>query len=299
VYDNLSEGHSEAVSGVPLVEGELADREGLVQALEQCHAEAVIHFAAHCSVAESVREPAKYYGNNVANTISLLDAMRAAGVARIVFSSSAATYGNPAYSPIDEEHPQEPCNPYGRTKLHVEGMLADYAEAYGMAAVALRYFNAAGASRRGDIGEDHAPETHLIPLVLQTALGQREHIAVYGTDYDTPDGTCVRDYVHVADLADAHIRAITHAEPGTFSAYNLGNGQGYSVREVIDTARAVTGHTIASVDAARRPGDPPVLVASSDKIVRELGWSPELPSLNEIISTAWRWHSDHPQGYGS
>lgn len=299
VYDNLSEGHREAVLGVPFVEGELADRERLTQALDQCQVEAVVHFAARCSVAESVSEPAKYYGNNVANTISLLDAMRAAGVARIVFSSSAATYGNPTDTPIDEEHPQEPCNPYGRTKLHVEGMLADYADAYGMAAVALRYFNAAGASPDGDIGEDHSPETHLIPLVLQTALGQREHIAVYGTDYDTPDGTCVRDYVHVDDLADAHIRAMGHAELGTFSAYNLGNGQGYSVREVIDTARAVTGRPIPSVDAARRPGDPPVLVASSDKIMRELGWSPKLPSLNEIISTAWQWHRSHPDGYGS
>ncbi len=297
VYDNLCAGHRGAVKDCRLIEGDIGDGEALRSAFAETQAEAVIHFAAFLSVAESVEEPAKYFRNNVANTITLLDAMRDADVSRIVFSSSAAVYGVPSHCPIEEEHPKRPINPYGLSKLQVEQILAEYARAYGLAAVALRYFNAAGASPAGDIGEDHDPEPHLIPIILQVALGQREKVFIYGSDYDTPDGTCLRDYIHVDDLADAHVLAMEKAPRGEFRAYNLGNGTGYSVRDVIEQARAVTGHPIPAEDAPRRPGDPPALVASSSKAVEELGWKPQLAGLDQIIGTAWRWHKAHPRGY--
>ena len=298
IYDNLSEGHRAAIGDCKLVEGDLADRAKLQQTLANENVEAVIHFAAHCSVGESVGNPAKYYRNNIVNSLVLLDAMVAAGVKRIVFSSSAAVYGIPERSPIEEDVPKHPVNPYGRTKLQFEEILADYGVAYGIGSVALRYFNAAGASPDGDIGEDHDPETHLIPIVLQVALGQREQMKIFGADYDTPDGTCVRDYVHVNDLASAHVLAMRSIQPGQAEAYNLGNGAGYSVREVIGIARKVTGHDIAAEEAPRRPGDPPTLVANSAKIKSALGWQPQFPKLEDIIATAWQWHQAHPNGYG-
>jgi UDP-glucose-4-epimerase GalE len=297
VFDNLSEGHAAAVPPDVLVRGDLADLPALTAALKARHFDAVMHFAAHCYVGESVADPEKYFVNNVVNSVNLLRAMRAAQVPGIVFSSSAATYGNPVENPIPEAHPQNPINPYGRTKLQFEEMLADYARAYPMGYVSLRYFNAAGAAPDAKLGEDHDPETHLIPLVLQVALGQREKVSVFGSDYDTPDGSCVRDYIHIYDLAQAHILALKALRPGQGRRYNLGNGSGYSVREVIKVAKAVTGRPIACEDAPRRPGDPATLVASSKKIVAELGWKPEFPQLEGIIETAWRWHREHPNGY--
>ena len=298
VYDNLSEGHASAVPKGLLVKGDLADAATLAQALSAEPFDAVVHFAATCYVGQSMVEPEKYYGNNVVNGLNLLRAMRAAGVERLVFSSSAATYGIPVETPITEAHPQEPINVYGRTKLHFEHILADYARAYGLGYVSLRYFNAAGAAPDGRLGEDHDPETHLAPLVLLAALGRREKVSIFGTDYETPDGTCIRDYIHVYDLAQAHILALAGIKPGQGRIYNLGNGQGYSVREVIDVAAKVTGRKIPCQEAARRPGDPPVLVASSEKVSRELGWRPQFPALEAILETAWRWHRDHPDGYG-
>ena len=298
VYDNLCEGHRAAVGDCPLVEGDVADLDLLTATMRDARTEAVVHFAAFRSVGESVEQPAKYFRNNVANSITLLDAMLEAGVGRIVFSSTAAVYGEPDTCPIDEDHPKNPVNPYGRTKLQVEEMLAEYAAAYGLGSAALRYFNAAGAAPAGDIGEDHDPEAHLIPIVLQVALGQRERVQIYGTDYATPDGTCVRDYIHVDDLADAHILAMEQIQPGLAKAYNLGNGTGYSVREVIERARVIAGHAIPAEEAPRRAGDPPTLVASSVRATDELGWRPRLASLDQIIETAWKWHRGHPHGYG-
>lgn len=297
VYDNLSEGHAAAVPEGLLVPGDLGDLPALTAALQAKHFDAVMHFAAHCYVGESVENPEKYYLNNVVNSVKLLQAMRAADVPGIVFSSSAATYGDPVENPITETHPQRPINPYGRTKLQFEEILADYARGYGMAYVALRYFNAAGAAPDGTLGEDHDPETHLVPLVLYAAMGKRDKVSVFGTDYDTPDGTCVRDYIHIYDLAQAHILALEALEPGEGRMYNLGNGEGYSVRQVIEVAEKVVGRSIPHEDAARRPGDPAVLVASSKKIMAELGWQPQFPQLEAIIETAWRWHRDHPDGY--
>ena len=299
VYDNLSKGHTAAVPRGLLVEGDLADLPALTAALGAKPFDAVMHFAAHCCVGESVEDPEKYYANNVANSLNLLRAMRAAEVRGIVFSSSAATYGNRVESPITEAHPQNPINPYGRTKLQFEEILADYARAYDVGYVALRYFNAAGAAPDAAIGEDHDPETHLVPLVLQAALGRRKKVLIFGTDYDTPDGTCVRDYIHVDDLAQAHILALEALTPGQGTTYNLGNGEGYSVRQVIDAAEKVVGKAIPHEDAPRRPGDPAVLVASSEKITRELRWKPRFPSLESIIETAWAWHRSHPNGYGN
>ena len=299
VYDNLSEGHAASLPQGILVRGDLGDIATLTQALSSEPFDAVMHFAAHCYVGESMVDPEKYYLNNTLNSLNLLRAMRVAGVGRIVFSSTAATYGNPLdNSPIAEDHPQNPINTYGRTKLQFEEMLADYARAYGFGYAALRYFNAAGAAPDATIGEDHDPETHLIPIVLQVAMGQREKVSIFGTDYDTPDGTCVRDYIHVYDLAQAHILALGRIESGKGRMYNLGNGHGYSVRQVIETAEGVVGHSIASEEASRRPGDPPVLVASSERIMRELGWQPKFADLKDIIQTAWNWHQAHPEGYG-
>jgi UDP-glucose-4-epimerase GalE len=298
IFDNLSMGHRRAVPADRLIEADLGDVPRLDHALLENRIEAVMHFAAFAYVGESVRDPAKYYQNNLTNTLSLMEVMRRHGIWRFVFSSTCATYGVPERVPITEDLPQRPINPYGNAKLAVERALADYATAYGWGYAALRYFNAAGASSRADIGEDHDPETHLIPLVLQTALGQRPHIEVFGTDYSTPDGTCVRDYIHVEDLAEAHLLALEHLSPGKELRYNLGMGRGYSVREVIRTAELVTGKQVSVKEGPRRAGDPAVLVASAEKIQKELGWQPRYTELRPILETAWRWHRSHPKGYG-
>jgi len=297
VFDNLSAGHVAAVPPEVLVRGDLAEDARLADALAGGF-DCVMHFAAFTSVPESVADPQKYYHNNLIGSLRLLAAMRRAGVGRIVFSSTAAAYGMPRQVPIPEDHPTEPINPYGRAKLDFEHALAAYAAAYGLGYAALRYFNAAGAAPDGCIGEDHEPETHLVPIVLQAALGRREAVSIYGTDYPTRDGTCIRDYIHVYDLAEAHILAMEAVRPGTGLTYNLGNGAGYTVREVIETARRVTGRAIPVKEAGRRPGDAPELVASSEKIIRELGWKPRYPDLPVIVEHAWRWHQSHPNGYG-
>ncbi|HUU93317.1 MAG TPA: UDP-glucose 4-epimerase GalE [Phycisphaerae bacterium] len=297
VYDNLSEGHRAAVPADVLFEGDLMDDARLAEALAGGF-DCVMHFAAHCYVGESMEDPEKYYRNNVVGSLHLASAMRKAGVGRIVFSSTAATYGVPREVPIPEDHPQQPINAYGQTKLDFERVLEYYAGAYGLGYAALRYFNAAGAAPDAAIGEDHDPETHLVPIVLEVALGQRERVEIFGTDYPTRDGTCIRDYIHACDLAQAHVLAMEAIRPGRGLAFNLGNGSGYSVREVIEVARKVTGHAIPAVESPRRPGDPPELVASSAKITRELGWKPRFPDLQTIIETAWRWHQSHPDGYG-
>jgi UDP-glucose 4-epimerase len=299
VFDDLSQGHAASVPAGRLLHGNLADRDALELALRTHQINAVMHFAAFASVPESVADPAKYYRNNLVGTLNLLDAMRAVGVGRIVFSSTAAVYGVPEVVPIPEDSPRQPINPYGFTKLAMEHALADYARAYGLGYAVLRYFNACGAAGDGTIGEDHTPETHLIPLALQVALGQREAISIFGTDYPTPDGTCVRDYIHVEDLADAHIRVLDRIEPGRGLVYNVGTGTGVSVREVVDACRRATGHPIPAVEHARRPGDPSVLVAASQAIQRDLGWSPRYTRIDEIVASAWNWHKSHPRGYAS
>ena len=297
VYDNLSAGHRDAVTKLPLVEGDLLETEKLTETLKSHRIEAVIHFAAFALVGESVTNPAKYYRNNITGTLSLLDAMRAADVPRIVFSSTCATYGIPASSPIDESFPQSPVNPYGFTKLAIEHALQDYSHAYGMSYAALRYFNAAGASPAGDIGEDHKPESHLIPLVLQVALGQRKSITIFGDDYPTADGTCIRDYIHVDDLADAHLAAMEQITPENCLKLNLGTGRGASVLEIIEACREVTGHEISAEMGTRREGDPPALVANPTQAHKILDWQPEYMDVRETIETAWRWHQSHPQGF--
>ncbi|HEX7447893.1 MAG TPA: UDP-glucose 4-epimerase GalE [Pirellulales bacterium] len=298
VYDNLSAGHRSAAPAERLMVGDLTDRPRLIAALTEHKIDAVMHFAAFALVGESVADPAKYYQNNVGGSLSLLEAMRSASVGKIVFSSTTATYGAPQNTPISEDEPQRPINPYGFTKLVVEQALADYAHAYGLAYAALRYFNAAGASPHGDLGEDHTPESHLIPIVLQVALGQREKITVFGDDYPTPDGTCIRDYVHVDDLGAAHVQALDRLTPGRGLRLNLGTGRGHSVREVIEACRRVTGRPIPIEVGARRPGDPPELVADARRAQAELDWRPKYVELDAIVSTAWRWHSAHPRGYG-
>ena len=298
VYDNLSFGHRKAVPAENLIVADLKDVDHLDQTLIGHRIEAVVHFAAFAFVGESVTDPAKYYQNNLQNSLNLLDRCRRNGVKRFVFSSTCATYGTPTEVPITEDEKQAPINPYGNTKLAFEMALADYAPAYGMGYAALRYFNASGASPDGRIGEDHKPETHLIPLVLQVALGQRSHVEIFGTDYPTPDGTCIRDYIHVDDLAQAHILALEKIEPGRGLKYNVGIGTGYSVREVIRCCEDVTGKTIAVKEGVRRPGDPAALVASSAKVREELGWSPKYDTLKAIVETAWTWHKSHPHGYG-
>jgi UDP-glucose 4-epimerase len=299
-YDNLTRGNRAAAPKGRLIVGELADRVLLEKALKEHKIEAVMHFAALAYVGESVTEPGKYYTNNVGGSLSLLEAMRAAGVKKIVFSSTTATYGAPERIPITEDEPQKPINPYGQSKLMVERVLDDYAAAYGFAFAALRYFNASGASPEGDLGEDHDPETHLIPLVLQVALGQRDKITIFGDDYPTPDGTCIRDYVHVDDLGTAHLLALEHLRLGEGSPLrlNLGTGRGYSVKEVVEACRRTTGHKIPSVIGPRRPGDPPELVADASRARQVLGWQPKYADLESIVETAWRWHSTHPKGYG-
>jgi UDP-glucose-4-epimerase GalE len=298
VLDNLSHGHRQAVPADRLVVGDLSDAAGLDRLLADRRTEAVVHFAAFAYVGESVTDPAKYYANNFLNSLTLLDACRRAGVQKFVFSSTCATYGTPTAVPITEDEKQLPINPYGNTKLAFERALADYAAAYPFGYCALRYFNAAGASPDGTIGEDHDPETHLIPLVFQAAMGQRPNVTVFGTDYPTPDGTCVRDYIHVDDLAEAHILALGKLGPGVQLKFNVGIGKGYSVRDVIRTAEAVSGLTVPVAEGPRRAGDPAELVANADKVRRELGWAPKYAELRPIMETAWNWHRTHPNGYG-
>jgi UDP-glucose 4-epimerase len=289
-FDDLSSGHADAVLHGEFVQGSLADTAALAALFAAHRFDAVMHFASFIQVGESVRDPGPYYRNNVANTQNLMDAMRSANVRRFVFSSTAAVFGEPVRVPIDEAHPLAPMNPYGRSKLMVEQMLADYQSAYGFAWVALRYFNAAGADPEGQLGERHEPETHLIPLVLQAAAGRRPAISVFGNDYDTPDGTCIRDYIHVTDLCAAHLLAIEHlARGGDSGCFNLGNGQGFSVNEVIESARRVTGRPIPVDYQPRRAGDPARLVADSARARAVLGWKPQLADLDTIIGHAWAW----------
>lgn len=297
VYDNLSRGHRAAVPQGRLLTGDLSDQPHLARVLESKKIDAVMHFAAFALVGESVSDPALYYGNNLLGTFHLLEAMRSAGVQKLVFSSTTATYGTPAKMPIAETTPQEPINPYGFSKLAVERMLDDYSHAYGLSFAALRYFNAAGASADGTIGEDHTPESHLIPIVLQVALGQRPNITIFGDDYPTPDGTCIRDYVHVEDLADAHLSALERLGSAKRLKLNLGTGRGYSVQEVIQACRQITGHPIPAIMGPRRPGDPPELVADSTLARQTLSWQPKYMTIESIVETAWRWHQRHPKGY--
>lgn len=288
--DNLVGGFRDAVLHGAFVEGDIADRALLDRLLRERRFDAVMHFASHIQVGESVQDPGKYYRNNVVNTLNLLDAMRQAGVMRFIFSSTAAIFGEPQTERIAEDHRQQPINPYGRSKLMVEQALADYDRAYGLRSVCLRYFNAAGADPEGQLGERHEPETHLIPLVLQAASGRRPHISVFGQDYDTPDGTCIRDYVHIHDLCQAHGLALQSLMAGDPSqAYNLGNGHGFSVNEVIEAARRVTGRDIAVQYAPRRPGDPARLVADSTLAQRRLDWRPQYAALDTLVEHAWRW----------
>jgi UDP-glucose 4-epimerase len=294
VLDNLVYGHRDLVEnvlGVELVVGELED-EQLLRALFARHTfDAVMHFAAYAYVGESMSDPGKYYRNNVSGTLTLLEVMASCNINKIVFSSTCATYGIPETTPILESAPQNPINPYGFTKLVVERILKDFDRAHQMKSVVFRYFNAAGADPSGRLGEDHSPETHLIPLVLLTALGQRESISIFGTDYPTPDGTCIRDYIHVSDLASAHVLGLEYLlKGGESDFFNLGNGHGFSVKEVIDTAKQVTGRPIAVVESDRRPGDPPVLVGSGEKAVEILGWHPQYGKLLDILEHAWQWH---------
>ena len=287
--DDLSSGHRDAVLCGDFVQGNFGDRAVLDAVLSQGF-DAVMHFASFIQVGESVQQPDKYYRNNVTYTLGLLDAMRAHGVDKFIFSSTAATFGEPQYTPIDEHHPQQPINPYGRTKLMVEQALADYDKAYGFKSVCLRYFNAAGADPEGQLGERHEPETHLIPLILQAASGRRSHIGVFGQDYDTPDGTCIRDYIHINDLCSAHWLALQSLMSGQGSqAYNLGNGNGFSVQEVIDAAKQVTGRNIPVQHSPRRAGDPARLVADATQARQQLSWQPQYADLATIVQHAWAW----------
>ncbi|MEQ8788617.1 MAG: UDP-glucose 4-epimerase GalE [Pirellulaceae bacterium] len=299
VIDNLSRGHKSAVPADRFVEGDLADRPLLKRLLREHRIDAVMHFAAHSQVGESMVNPAIYYENNITNSISLLEAMRDCRVWRIVFSSSAAVYGQPETMPIVEDTLKQPINPYGFSKLAVEQALDDYARAYGFGFAALRYFNAAGAAADGALGEDHAVESHLIPLILEVALGQRESIKIFGNDYPTPDGTCVRDYIHVDDLGRAHLAALERLERGKGMKMNLGVGHGFSVREVVEACRRETGHPIPTQSAPRREGDPPVLVADPSRARELLSWRPQFADIGAIVATAWRWHREHPDGYES
>ncbi len=298
VADNLRTGHWQAVKGAKkLYVGDLRDNAFLEQVFSENDIDGVINFAAFSLVGESVTNPLKYYGNNVEGAVSLLSAMKVHGVDKMVFSSTAATYGEPEKQPIEEHDRTEPTNPYGATKLAIENMLKWCDRAYGIRYAALRYFNAAGSDTETGIGEDHDPESHLIPLVMKTALGQRDHIGIFGEDYPTADGTCVRDYIHVNDLAEAHLLALEYlAGGGSSDVFNLGSGDGYSVKEIIETARRVTGREIKATVEPRRAGDPSVLIASNKKAAEVLGWKP-VRGLEQIISDAWAWHSGHPNGY--
>jgi UDP-glucose 4-epimerase len=294
VLDNLVYGHREFVEqalGAKLIVGDISDRALLDEVFATHEITAVMHFAAYAYVGESVSDPAKYYRNNVVGTLTLLEAMLAASVKTIVFSSTCATYGVPQSVPVTEDQPQNPINPYGRTKLMVEKILADFDKAYGLRSICFRYFNAAGADPAGLLGEDHSPETHILPLVLLTAMGKRESFSILGTDYPTPDGTCIRDFIHVADLAQAHVLGLEQLlKSGESDVFNLGNGNGFSVREVIETAKLVTGQPIKVTEGDRRPGDPPILVGSGEKARRILGWQPQYADLKEILLHSWNWH---------
>ncbi|MBM3901722.1 MAG: UDP-glucose 4-epimerase GalE [Verrucomicrobia bacterium] len=293
VFDNLSEGHRGAVDPrAKFVLADLNDRNAVLAAVRDSGAKAVVHFAANALVGESMTNPSKYFRNNVAGGLNLADAAVAAGVRKFIFSSTCATYGPPDRVPMDESLPQRPINPYGESKLMFESVLRWYRELHGLEVVIFRYFNAAGASEQ--FGEHHRIETHLIPNVLKVALGQASHVSIFGTDYPTPDGTCIRDYIHIADLAQAHMLALQRGKSGVF---NLGNGEGFSVREVIATCERISGAKISVVEQPRRPGDPPRLVASATKAHQELGWKPRFPSLEDIVRTAWSWHQKHPGGY--
>lgn len=296
ILDNLSHGHRAAApQDARFVSGDVADRAALDALMSDSPYDAVLHFAAFIEAGESMQIPAKYFRNNSVNSLTLLEAVVAHRIPRFVFSSTAALYGTPDSTPIDETAALRPTNAYGESKLIVERMLEWMCRIHGMRYASLRYFNAAGAA--GAQGEDHRPESHLIPIALQVALGHRDHLSIFGTDYPTPDGTCVRDYIHISDLASAHLLALDALEKNEKLIYNIGNGRGFSVREVIETARKVTGHAIPAKEAPRRPGDPPVLVASSEKIRRDLNWQPRHPDLKSIIGSAWEWHRAHPQGY--
>ena len=297
VLDNLSMGHRSAVKDVPFIQGDLADYDLLVKVLKEYEIEAVMHFAAFIEVGQSVKKPLKYYRNNLSNTQILLSAMETTDVEKFVFSSTAAVYGNPIKVPITEEAPTQPINPYGETKLAAERMCHYQCQAGKLRYAALRYFNASGAGANATLGEDHRPESHLIPRVIQAAMGKRSQIEIYGTDYPTPDGTCIRDFIHIDDLCRAHLLALNKLEQESELIYNLGNGKGYSVRQVIEAVKKISGRDFKVVTTDRRPGDAPILICDATKAKNELGWKPELPQLEDIITTAWKWHNEHPDGY--
>lgn len=300
VFDNLSKGHREAVHpSAGFVEGDLADTPLVGEVLRRERFDAVMHFAAFLNVGESVGQPLKYFRNNVSNTVELLEQMKQAEVRKLVFSSTCAVYGEPEDLPITEDETKSPINPYGETKLAMEWALQDCARAWGLGSTALRYFNASGAAADGSIGQDYKPTVHLIPVVLEVALGQRDVVKVFGSDYPTADGSCIRDYIHVEDLASAHVRALEQQPEGKAQAFNVGTGQGTSVFEVISAAREITGHAIPIEVSPRRPGDPPELYANADKIRHMLGWAPHYRDIRDIVASAWAWHSKHPEGYAS
>jgi UDP-glucose 4-epimerase len=296
IMDSMVEGHRSAVpEGLPLVEGDIGNRSLVKETIAKYNVEAVIHMAGETLVSKSMTHPQDYFMGNVSKGLELLEAMRESGVRRIIFSSTAALFGNPEYTPIDERHPTNPINTYGRSKLMFEQMLEWYQKAHNLNYVCLRYFNAAGATEQH--GEHHRVETHLIPIVLQTALGKRDHVDVYGSDYETRDGSCIRDYIHVEDLAMVHVEALRRMDDTGPQKLNLGNGEGYSVKEVIGAARAITGHPIPALEADRRPGDPAVLIATSELTRELLNIKPRYPGIKEIVETAWKWHSKYPDGY--
>ncbi len=297
VFDNFSRGHKGSVQAAELIEGDLSDYDLLVRVLKKYKIEAVMHFAALIEVGESVKEPLRFYHNNVCNTRNLLAAMETVGVEKFVFSSTAAIYGMPETIPIAEECPARPINPYGESKWAVERMCHYQSQTGRLRYTALRYFNACGAGNDSSLGEDHRPESHLIPLVIQAAMGKRDDIKIFGTDYDTPDGTCIRDYIHIEDLCEAHLLALEHMDHTSELVYNLGNGAGYSVREVIETVKKVSGRDFKVVETSRRDGDAPVLTADATKAKKELGWEPKFPKLEDIVATAWEWHNKFPDGY--
>jgi len=298
VYDNLSSGHKQAVGNAEFVMGDLSDFDLLVKVLKEKNIDAVMHFAAFIEVSESVKNPLEFYRNNVCNTRTLLAAMEKCGVEKFVFSSSAAVYGIPEKTPITEDAPKKPINPYGETKSAVEQMCHSQSQTGRLRYAALRYFNAAGAGANCTLGEDHKPESHLIPLVITAAMGKREDVKIFGTDYPTPDGTCIRDYIHIEDLCSAHLLVLEKLDSKSELIYNLGNGRGYSVREVIDTVKKVSGTFFKVVESPRRQGDPPVLTADATRAIKELGWKEKYPAIEKIVETAWKWHNKYPDGYG-